>query len=151
MHIKIIAIGKEQDKNMLNMIKEYTKRFPWKIQWQECKSIANKSVDVQKEKEGEILLSHVKDEVIIALDENGKNPNSIELSHKIQQYALQGKNRLSLLIGGANGHGNNVKQRAHYTLSLSNLTFPHKLVRLILAEQLYRAYTIIQKHPYHKK
>lgn len=103
------------------------------------------------EKEAEMLLTSVQpSSKVIVLDEGGKNISSEEFAKLIQKWQGQGSSNLAFLIGGASGHGKLVKERADFTLSLGKMTWPHMVVRAMLAEQLYRAFTILNNHPYHR-
>jgi 23S rRNA (pseudouridine1915-N3)-methyltransferase len=151
MNIAINVIGKEKDRYINEQINEYLKRVPWKIKFQEYPSIKNSSHETTKLLEGKSLLSKTPPEAyVIALDEKGKEFSSIELAN-FWQTKLLSKQHINIIIGGAFGLSEEIKTRANYTLSLSKLTFPHKLVRIIIAEQLYRVYSIINNHPYHKE
>ncbi len=87
---------------------------------------------------------------VITLDEKGKDLTSMELSKRLSDWTAQGYNPISFLIGGARGHGVAVKERADFVLSIGKMTWPHMLVRAMLAEQLYRAWSIDAGHPYHR-
>ncbi len=105
-----------------------------------------------KKAEGKMLLEKIeKEDWLIALDEYGKEMGSIDLSEYIIRQGNMGVKKIIFLIGGAFGLDELVLQRANYKWSLSKLTFPHQLVRLILAEQVYRAYTIIKNEKYHHR
>lgn len=153
----IIAVSKIKEKYILDGIKEYTKRLT-----AYC-SLKIKEVDSQKVKpsiplekvkelEAEKILQHVSDDsCLITLDENGKQFNSVELADFLQNKLINsGKPEICFVIGGANGLASSLIERSDYSLALSKLTFPHQLVRLILLEQLYRAFRIINNEPYHK-
>ena len=104
-----------------------------------------------KTKEEEIILAQLKkDDYLILLDERGKLLNNMALANFIQQRANDSTKTCIFLIGGAYGVSKGIQQRANFTWSLSSLVFPHQLARLILAEQLYRAGTIVRREPYHK-
>ena len=103
-----------------------------------------------KKKEGEVILDWLrKDDFLIVLDERGKQMSSEGLANFIQARANESTKQLVFLIGGAYGIDESVLKRADYTWSLSPLVFPHQLVRLILAEQIYRACTILRNEKYH--
>jgi len=105
-----------------------------------------------KVREGELLLAAApKGAIIIALDERGKNLKSSELARVIEGRRDQGAPAMAFLIGGADGLSDAVRQSADLTLSLGKATWPHMLVRAMLAEQLYRAITILTGHPYHRE
>lgn len=103
-----------------------------------------------REQEGELLLSKVESgDVVVLLDENGKEFNSVEFSDFIQKRMNAGTKRLVFIIGGAYGFSESVRKRADYELSLSRMTLTHQMVRLFFTEQLYRAFTIIKGEKYH--
>ena len=149
MKIYINAIGKEKSKELSLLTQEYLKRFPWSVETNEFTYDKNGSVDEIKLAEGKLLLSKARGK-LIALDEIGKEFSSPKLAEKFQTWMNDGNSEVTFLIGGANGHSQWLREQADLVLSLSQLTFAHKLVRLILAEQIYRVYSIIQGHPYHK-
>ena len=104
-----------------------------------------------KDREGERILKSIREDgYVIALAIDGKNLDSVELSKKIENLALTGKSNLYFVIGGSLGLSDEVMKRADYKLSFSRMTFPHQLMRVILLEQIYRSYRIINHEPYHK-
>lgn len=147
--ISICAINKlAQSSIEQKMIDEYLKRIPWKIKINQLESKKNSSPDKQKEVEGNLLLdSTVKDSIIIALDENGENLSSVELTKFLEKNIFS---HVNFLIGGASGLSEKVKEKSNLLLSFGRITMPHMLARIILVEQIYRCYTIMSKHPYHK-
>lgn len=150
MEIIIRAIGKERSNLYLDAKDEYLKRTRWGIKIKEIESVKNLPTELIKEKEGKLLLAEIPSgSLIISLDERGKQLNS-ELFAKWIEGKLSKCGRIYFLIGGAFGLSQEVKDKSSYTISFSEMTLPHKLVRIILLEQLYRAYTIINNHPYHK-
>ena len=105
-----------------------------------------------KKMEGKMILDWLdKDTILVALDEYGKEMSSIQLSEFITKKGNMGTKKLVFVIGGAFGLDESVLKRADHTWSLSKLTYPHQLVRLLLAEQIYRAYTIIKNEKYHHR
>jgi 23S rRNA (pseudouridine1915-N3)-methyltransferase len=151
MKITIRAIGKDNSKELKSLIDEYLKRLPWTVQIEELVCNKKGSVDEVKKWEGELLLSKIDtDSFIFVMDEIGKKFNSVSFANLISAQMNNGFRHIYFLIGGASGHSDEVRKKANCLLSLSDMTFAHKIVRLILAEQVYRAYTIIQDHPYHK-
>ena len=102
-------------------------------------------------REGERILKSIREDgYVITLAIDGKNLDSVELSKKIENLALTGKSNLYFVIGGSLGLSDEVMKRADYKLSFSRMTFPHQLMRVILLEQIYRSYRIINHEPYHK-
>jgi len=145
MKIQILAIGKCKKGSPEDMlIKEYQKRLSWDL------SITEKEND-SKEKESEFLLSHIPSGAkVVVLDERGENISSIDFAQKIENWRLNGTSEICFLIGGADGHTDSVRRRADLILSFGKLTLPHMLIRAVLAEQIYRAQTILSGHPYHR-
>ena len=155
MKIQSWSIGKSHEKYVDEGIHLFSTRiehyfpFSWHI-LTPPKQVANMDVPVLKEEEGKKVLEMLQPtDKLILLDERGKNLQSPDLASLLQQYADQSTKNLVFLIGGAYGVSDAVKKRADFCWSLSNLVFPHMLVRLILAEQLYRACTIMRNEKYH--
>lgn len=155
MKLQLWSVGKSHENYVKEGVEIFTKRignyFPveWKIM-ASPKNAGALSESELKEKEGELILSQLKkDDYLIVLDEKGKNFTSEELAAFIQQRANESQKQLIFLIGGAFGVSKEVLQRAQFKWSLSKLVFPHQLVRLILAEQIYRACSILRNEKYH--
>lgn len=142
MRVNIIAAGKVKDKNLLSLWEEYHKRF--KLFKVTLKEIEEKNLT--KNAINQKLLLATKPSYKIVLDEKGKEFNSNNFS----EIFKNNHNEFSFIIGGADGITDEVKKNADMILSLSKLTLPHKLARIFLIEQLYRAETIINNHPYHR-
>ena len=149
------SVGKANEPYVNEGIKIFTKRishyYPveWKI-FPPAKNAASLSNDQVKATESSLILNALQnDDILIALDENGKQWSSVELAGFIQQKANASAKNIIFLIGGAYGVSEEVMKRSNYKWSLSKLVFPHQLVRLILAEQVYRACTIIRNEKYH--
>lgn len=150
MRLTIAAIGKAKASPEQQLYHDYIKRLPWKC---ELKELDAKSDDPQKRKarEGEVLLAACeKIDRIIALDENGKQFGSREFAHQLKNWQQQGASSFAFLIGGADGLDPAVLKKAHLVWSLGKATWPHMLVRAMLAEQIYRAHSILTNHPYHR-
>ena len=104
-----------------------------------------------RDKEGERILKYVKEDAfVVTLEIKGKLLTSEELADKIETLGIQGTSHIIFIIGGSIGLGNEVLKRSNYALSFSKMTFPHQLMRVILLEQIYRSYRIINHEPYHK-
>ncbi|MFT6106701.1 MAG: 23S rRNA (pseudouridine1915-N3)-methyltransferase [Rickettsiales bacterium] len=152
MKITIISIGKfsKNDPNLTLFLK-YQKRLPWKMQIKELETKGNLQGEVLKNKEAELLLAAVPGGAkIIALDEKGKNLSSPEFAKSLESFGSSGNSNLAFVIGGADGLSEILKKRADLILSFGKMTFPHMMIRAFLAEQIYRAHTIISNHPYHR-
>lgn len=159
MNINIIAIGDVKEKYLRDAIKEYEKRLkPYAnlsiIELSEEK-LSNNPSDAEiiqaMDKEGERILEKINPRAFVfALCIEGKQITSEEFSHKIDQVGLDGYGHISFIIGGSNGLSQEVKMRANHKLSFSKMTFPHQLMRVVLLEQVYRAYKISRNEPYHK-
>ena len=155
MKLLFFSVGKSHERYVKEGIDDFTARinhyFP--AEWlliSNIKNSASLSVSELKREEAKAILAALQtDDVLILLDERGKMISSIQLSQLIQQKANESCKRIVFLIGGAFGVDDVVFKRANATLSLSGLTFPHMLVRLILAEQIYRACTILKNEKYH--
>lgn len=157
MKLSCWSIGKNHEPFIKNGVEDFTQRISkyFKVEWNIIPVPKNagmlSEMDLKK-KEGETILAWLeKGDYLVALDERGKQLSSEGLAMFIQSRANESTKRLIFLIGGAFGLHDNVLKRADYTWSLSSLVFPHQLVRLILAEQVYRACTIIKNEKYHHK
>ncbi len=145
MKILFIAVGKRHDALVENGVAEFTARISryapveWKII----------SASNAKEEGEKILQGVAETDTLVALDEKGKGVNTIALAEYLEKQMLSGTKRLIFVIGGAYGLDQSVRDRANLVWSLSSLTFPHQLVRLILSEQIYRAFTVIKGEKYH--
>ncbi|MBQ6855323.1 MAG: 23S rRNA (pseudouridine(1915)-N(3))-methyltransferase RlmH [Alphaproteobacteria bacterium] len=152
MNIIITAIGKLKKQSPENiLIQEYIRKTRWNITIKELEEKKTLSGLALKEAESHLLLSAIpSDAKIVVLDETGKTPSSREFADKIRQWQNAGESTIAFLIGGADGHADFLKQRADYKLSFGRMTLPHMLARVVLSEQIYRAKTIIDGHPYHR-
>jgi 23S rRNA (pseudouridine1915-N3)-methyltransferase len=157
MKIAFWSIGKAHDSYVKEGILEFTKRVSryFNVEWQ-ILPLPKNSGQLQeadlKKKEGEMVLQWLRaDDYLVALDEYGKEMNSEGLSQFLQQRALDNSKQVVFLIGGAFGLDEMVLKRAQFKWSLSKLTFPHQLVRLLLAEQVYRACSILHHEKYHHR
>ncbi|MFA7553712.1 MAG: 23S rRNA (pseudouridine(1915)-N(3))-methyltransferase RlmH [Spongiibacteraceae bacterium] len=155
MRIRLIAVGTKMPHWVELGVAEYSKRLPAELKL-EVKEIAlgkrGKGADIQRaiNTEGQQMLAAIgQHDHVIALDVQGKGWGTEQLAVELQRWQLEGDN-VSLLVGGPDGLAAECLQRANQRWSLSPLTLPHPLVRVILAEQLYRAWTINNNHPYHR-
>ena len=150
----LLLIGKTTNKHVSCCIDDYVDRIghymPFEIQvLPELKNTKNMSIPQQKEREGELLLNKIQEgDYVVLLDEHGQELRSVEFARWLEKRQQSGR-RLVFVIGGAYGFSATIYQRANEKLSLSKMTFSHQLVRLIFAEQIYRACTIIKGEPYH--
>lgn len=155
MKIQFWSVGKAHDAYVKNGIEDFTKRINkyFTAEWtiiQPPKNAASLSEKDLKKAESILILSQLqKDDFLVLLDERGKLFSSTELAQFIQQLANESNKRVIFLIGGAFGVDESIVKRANFTWSLSKLVFPHMLVRLILAEQVYRACSILRNEKYH--
>lgn len=159
MKITILSVGKIKEKYLSDAIAEYVKRLGRYcklniIQVQDEKtpdSIHESQRQLILEKEASRLMSHLDDSsYLIALAINGKQLSSEELAEKINILGLNGKSSITFVIGGSLGLSEEILSRADMLLSFSKMTFPHQLMRVILLEQIYRGFKIINREPYHK-
>lgn len=159
MKITLITVGKIKEKYLEDAIAEYSKRLSRyckleivQVADEKTPDRAGEVMEVQiKDKEGERILSHVKDGAyVIALAIDGRMVSSEELAELIDGLGVRGESHIQFVIGGSLGLSKKVLSRADYKLSFSKMTFPHQLMRVILLEQIYRSYRIINGEPYHK-
>ena len=159
MRINIVCVGKIKEKYLKLGIYEFKKRLSkyCKLEIIELEdekapeNLSDKEMLIIKEKEGKKILSKIKDNsYVIALAIDGKNLSSEELAETINKLGVRGISNITFVIGGSLGLSDEVLSRADYKLSFSKMTFPHQLMRLILLEQVYRAYRINNGEPYHK-
>lgn len=157
MNIKLIAIGKTDNRNLQTLIEDYQKRLGFYIKFDfeiipDIKNVKHLSETQQKEKEGELILSKTqKSDILILLDENGKQLDSVSFSSYLQKHMNSGIKSLLFVIGGPYGFSDAVYKRSNGKLSLSKMTFSHQMVRLFFIEQLYRGFTILRNEPYHHR
>ena len=159
MKISILCVGKVKEKFYRDAIEEFCKRLS-----RYCKldiievsdektdeTASENEIRLVKFKEGERILKNIKDDsYVIALCIDGKQLDSEELSSKMENLGISGTSHICFVIGGSLGLADEVIRRADYKLSFSKMTFPHQLMRVILLEQIYRAYRIMYNEPYHK-
>ena len=157
MTIKLLAIGKTDQKDLQALIDIYQNRLGHYINFDfeiipDIKNVKNLSEAQQKQKEGELILNKLKpSDVLILLDENGKQYDSVTFSQYLQKHMNSGIKQLVFLIGGPYGFSPEVYQKANGKLSLSKMTFSHQMIRLFMIEQLYRGFTILRNEPYHHR
>jgi 23S rRNA (pseudouridine1915-N3)-methyltransferase len=155
MKITLLQIGKTTDKHISEVADQYSTRIKKYTVFEvvtisDIKNTRNMSVQQQKEKEGKrIIQATTTEDYVILLDERGKAYRTIEFSGLMEKIFMFSKKRIVFVIGGPWGFSEEVYSRADLSMSLSNMTFPHQLVRLLFLEQLYRVFTIIKGEPYH--
>jgi 23S rRNA (pseudouridine1915-N3)-methyltransferase len=155
MTIKLIAIGKTNNKQLIQLIDDYTKRLNHYIKFSleiipDLKKTKHLSEAQQKQKEGELILNKINlTDVIILLDENGKQFSSVSFSSYLQKHMNSGIKQLVFVIGGPYGFSEEIYKKANGKVSLSKMTFSHQMIRLFFIEQLYRGFTILKNEPYH--
>ena len=157
MTIKLIAIGKTDSVSLQDLIKEYENRLKHYVKFElhiipDIKNVKNLSETQQKGKEGELILKKLNaTDVLMLLDETGRQFGSVEFSDYLQKKMNSGIKQLVLVIGGPYGFSDALYTKAQAKISLSKMTFSHQMVRLFIVEQLYRAFTILKNEPYHHR
>ena len=156
MHIRLLAVGDRQPSWVDEAFATYTGRLPreWQFQLDVIGTVRRQKNDRSRKAvnaEGELILARLdKAERVVLLDERGRGLSSRGLAKKLAQWQADGRN-LCFVIGGPDGVSDACRQRADFTWSLSELTLPHGLARVLLAEQLYRAHSLQVGHPYHRE
>lgn len=159
MKITVVAVGKIKEKYLKDAIAEYSKRLSkyCKLEIVEVPdektpdNASNVVEDSIRSKEAERILKYFKEDAfVITLEINGKQLTSEELADKIDKLGVQGTSHMIFVIGGSIGLGKEVLAKSNFRLSFSKMTFPHQLMRVVLLEQVYRSYRIINGEPYHK-
>lgn len=159
MKITVLAVGKLKEKYWKQAIAEYQKRLGayTKIEIIEVpdekapENMSDKEIEQVKQKEGQRLLAKVKPQsTVITLEIKGNMLTSEGLAKNLQQRMVQGQSYFTFIIGGSNGLHQDVLDRSNYALSFSKMTFPHQMMRVILLEQVYRAFKIMRGEAYHK-
>ncbi len=155
MKISLIVVGKTTDKAVIMGVEKYFKRMKRYITFKievipALKNAKNLSEKEIKNKEGEMILNKLQaGDFLLLLDEKGKEYNSKSFASFIENKMIHGTRHLVFLIGGAYGFSEEVYQKAQHKMALSQMTFSHQIIRMIFMEQIYRAFTIINKEPYH--
>ena len=155
MKIKLLTIGKTDDKHLIQLINAYENRLKHYVKFKlevipDLKKAKHLSEAQQKEKEGELILGKLQSsDQLVLLDDKGTHFTSIEFSQYLQKKMNSGIKQLVLVIGGPYGFSEAVYKKASGKLSLSKMTFSHQMIRLFIVEQLYRGYTILKNEPYH--
>ncbi len=159
MKITLITVGKIKEKYFTDAINEYSKRLSRYIKLEIVEVTDEKTPDNASEalerqirqKEGERILKKLSDDAyVIALAIDGKKLDSVQFSQKLEKLGVDGVSHVHFVIGGSLGLCDEVLKKADFKLSFSDMTFPHQLMRVVLLEQIYRGYRIINHEPYHK-
>ncbi len=159
MRITIVCVGKVKEKYFTGAIEEYSKRLSRyckleiiEVPDEKTPDGASEALNEQiKEKEGRRILDKIpEDAYVMVLAIEGKQPDSVELSEKMEKLGVRGESHIVFVIGGSLGLAPQVMKRANEAISFSRMTFPYQLMRVILLEQIYRAYRIMNHEPYHK-
>ena len=154
MRLRVLAIGQKMPAWVEDGVAEYSRRMPkeYAVEWVDIAPVkrGNGSPQRYREKEGEVILSRLaKTDLLVALDVSGSTISTEKISDRFDQWQMQGQH-VSIVIGGPDGLDAAVLQRAAEQWSFGRITLPHPLVRIILAEQLYRAWSVQAGHPYHR-
>lgn len=155
MRITLLAVGKTEDKYLIEGIDKYLNRLKHYINFNiiiipDIKNTKNLTEAQQKTKEAEFISKQINPtDVVILLDEKGKKHNSISFANYLNKQMVGSVQNLVFIIGGPYGFDESIYKRANTSISLSDMTFSHQMVRLFFVEQLYRAYTILKNEPYH--
>ena len=159
MRITLITVGKLKESYWRDAVSEYSKRLSRYVKLEIIEVADEKTPETMsaieeesiKSKEGERILAKLRDDAyVITLEIKGNRLDSEGLAEKIGKLGLSGKSHITFIIGGSLGLSECVMSRSDYALSFSDMTFPHQMMRVILLEQIYRSYRIINKEPYHK-
>lgn len=151
---RLLTVGRPRDRNLMSLVNEYLGRLPSSmgVRWEVVAEAPFHRTDQDRalRQEGERLLAKLsKGDYVILLDISGEQIDSIELAARLQGWRLSAS-PIVWVVGGSLGVSEQVRQRAQWRWSLSPLTLPHGLAQVVLAEQIYRAWTLVQGHPYHK-
>lgn len=155
MTITLILVGKTDIKHLEALINDYKKRLSFFVKFEvkiipDLKKRKNMDVELQKEKEGELILDKISNsDFVVLLDENGVEYSSTKLASWLQKRMNSGLKNLVFIVGGPYGFSPEIYARGNQKLSLSKMTFSHQMIRLFFTEQLYRAFSILKNLPYH--
>ena len=151
MRICVIAVGKLRDRALRDLFATYSERLPWPVSVIEIAERGSGPPALRVRREGEDLRRRLPDGPLIALDGTGADLTSEALADTLARYRDDGVGTVSFAIGGADGHAAETLAAADLVLSFGKATWPHRLVRVMLAEQVYRASAILARHPYHRR
>jgi 23S rRNA (pseudouridine1915-N3)-methyltransferase len=151
MRIMLVAVGRLKAGAAQALYEHYAARLRWRLSVKEVEEHRSLPPEALKEREGELLLAALpRGAKVVALDESGKQMTSREFAALLGRWQDEGVQDLAFLIGGADGLADKAREAADLTLSLGRMTWPHMLVRGLVAEQLFRAESILAGHPYHR-
>lgn len=150
MNITILACGKMKKGSMTELLDHYHKQFKWNVKIKEITISTTDPVSKKREENKQLLSLLTPDSYVIAMDETGKDLTSRELASTIKKQQDISRKHIQIIIGGADGLTDETRAKANIILRFGKQTWPHKIVRLMLLEQLYRAQSIIDNHPYHR-
>ncbi len=151
MQLLLAAVGRLRPGPERDLFEHYRHRLGWPLSVKEVEEKRPLPVAERIFREGELLLAQLpQGSLLLALDERGKQLESPAFAERLAVWRDDGRNHVTFMIGGADGHSENVRRRADFLLSFGAMTWPHMLVRGMLAEQLYRAECILANHPYHR-
>jgi len=152
LRLLIAAVGRVRSGPLADLQSEYLKRLGPSISIKEVEERRPSSASERKVREAALLLAAVPDDaLLVALDERGQTLTSAVFADRLERWRTGGPKSLAFVIGGADGLPQPVVHRAHFTLSLGAMTWPHLLARILLLQQLYRAQQILAGHPYHRE
>lgn len=155
MKITLLCIGKTDDKYLIEGIEKYIKRLKFYVNFSivvipDIKNVKNLSAEQQKDKEALLILKQLQpQDLVVLLDEHGKEFRSLEFSAYLEKMMVQSVQHLVFIIGGPYGFDQKIYDRAKSKIALSKMTFSHQMIRLFFIEQLYRAFSIMKGEPYH--
>lgn len=155
MTITLVLVGKTDNRHLEALITDYKKRLSFFVKFEviiipDLKKKKNMEIELQKEKEGELILSKISiSDFVVLLDENGDEYSSTKMANWLQKRMNTGLKNLVFVVGGPYGFSDEVYKRGNQKLSLSKMTFSHQMIRLFFTEQLYRAFSILKNLPYH--
>ena len=151
MELLVVAVGRSRDAPITALFDEYARRCPWPIRLVEVQAKDIVPPERRMAAEAELLLAAIPSgAAVVALDERGRDLASADLARQLGDWRDQGRRTTAFLIGGPDGLAENARAAADLRLAFGRQTWPHRLVRVMLAEQLYRATTILAGHPYHR-
>lgn len=152
MNITLAAVGRMRSGPARDLFDDYVRRLSWRLDVKEVEEKRPLPPEKLKQREAELLLGACPDRArMIALDERGKDLSSADLARLIGGWRDDGDDRIAFVIGGTDGLADDVRRRCDRTIAFGRATWPHMMVRVLLAEQLYRAQQILAGHPYHRE